>query len=518
MIILEASKLKHEVKERLLFDIDSLHIYSDDRIGFIGRNGCGKTTLLNILASDEVTMHGHCELLPQLKHINTTKSGGEVTKEYIDQALSKHPDLLLADEPTTNLDTTNIELLQKELARWQGAFVIVSHDRAFLDSVCTSIWELNDGKLRIYKGNYSDYRAQKEVEQAQHEHNYERYIKKKKQLEEALILKEKKAERATKKPKRVSPSEASIIGAKPYFANKQKKLRQAAKAIETRLEKLEAVEKWRELPAIKMNIPNEEGLKERIILRCEEVDGTIGQRILWKNATFHVRAGDKIALIGKNGCGKTTLVKKIINQNPGITISPAVKIGYFSQNLDILQSEETILENVRSTSIHDETLIRTVLARLHFFKEDVYKKIEQLSGGERVKVALAKLFVSDVNMLILDEPTNFLDVYAIEALEALIQDYKGTVLFVSHDLRLIETTATRILTIENQEVTMFEGSYEDYQNPSSTQTHQPREDQRLFIETKISEVLSRLSIEPSAELEKEFERLLKEKKMLDQHS
>ncbi|MBS4176824.1 Vga family ABC-F type ribosomal protection protein [Lederbergia citrea] len=518
MILLEAKNLKYYIKDRLLIDTEHLCIQKRDRIGLVGRNGSGKTTLLEILAnkktpeSGTVSAQARCELLPQLKNTNTTKSGGEVTQDYINHVLSKKPGILLADEPTTNLDTKHIEKLEKQLKRWQGAIVIVSHDRAFLDSLCTIIWELNEGKVKEYKGNYSEYVAQKELERRQHENAYEQFEKKKKQLEEALVLKEQKAERAMKLPKKISPSEARLKGAKPYFANKQKKLRKTAKAIETRLEKLDEVQKLKEMPSIKMDLPNEETFKGRVVLRFKDVSGLIGERILWNLTSFDVRGGDKVAIIGENGSGKTTLLKKIINGENGVTKSPSMKIGYFSQNLDVLNVNDSILENVHSTSHQDETFIRTVLARLHFFREDVYKKIEVLSGGERVKVAFAKLFVSNINTLILDEPTNFLDIDAVEAFESLLQDYKGTVLLVSHDRRFIQTIASRILAIDNQEIHMFEGTFDEYKHYIPQKKRDTKEDEILLLETKISEVLSRLSIEPSDELEMEFQKLLAEKR------
>lgn len=203
-----------------------------------------------------------------------------------------------------------------------------------------------------------------------------------------------------------------------------------------------------------------------------------------------------------------------MNQEYGIKLSPAVKIGYFSQNLNILDTEKSIIENVQSSSKQDETLIRTVLARMHFFRDDVYKWVGVLSGGERVKVALTKLFLSDINTLVLDEPTNFLDMEAVEALESLLKEYEGSVIFVSHDRRFIENIATRILTIRNQKIELFEGNYQQYKLNQVGKTRDTKEDKLLLLETKISEVLSRLSIEPSEELEIEFQKLLKEKREL----
>lgn len=518
MFLLEGTGIKLFVKDRQLFDIETLQINKGARIGLIGKNGSGKTSLLEVLVGTRPLDKGSiqsfvtCELLPQLKITSTTKSGGEVTQQYIIEALNRNPELLLTDEPTTHLDSEHIEWLEKKFVNWQGTLLIVSHDRAFLDAVCTTIWELQEGKITEYKGNYSSYVEQKELQLKSQEAAYEKYEKKKKQLEEALILKERKAARATKTPKNVSSIEAKK--SKPHFAKRQKKLQTAGKAIETRLEKLEKVEKVKEFSPIQMELPNEESFTGRTILRVEKVDGRFGKRILWKPVSFEVRGGDKLAIIGSNGSGKTTLLKKILSKDKGIQLSPSVKIGYFSQTIDLLDISKSILENVQSTSKQDETFIRIVLARLHFFREDVYKKVGVLSGGERVKVALAKLFVSNMNTLILDEPTNFLDIEAVEALESLLEDYKGTIIFVSHDRRFISKIATRILSIQNGEIHLFNGTFEDFKSFTPQAERNTVEEQLLLLETKITEVLSRLSIEPSPALDEEFRRLLEEKKKL----
>ncbi|MDD9149946.1 MULTISPECIES: Vga family ABC-F type ribosomal protection protein [unclassified Sporolactobacillus] len=516
MILLEALNIKQYVRDRLLFAVDQLRVHKNDRVGLIGRNGSGKTTLLRILAgkspSEEgnVIRHVSCELLPQLKRTAAAKSGGEVTQKYIQEVLAKNPELLLADEPTTNLDADHIEWLEKKLNERQGAFVLVSHDRAFLDALCTTIWEIDEGRINTYAGNYSDYEKQKEAGRHQEQIAYETYVKKKRQLEEALKLKERRAERAAKRPGHVESG-----AAKPYYAKKQKKLQKTANAMETRLEKLEQAEKVKEIQPLKMDLPNAETFKHRIILRAEDISGRIGKRVLWEKTSFFVRGGEKLAIIGPNGSGKTTLVRKIVGRAPGITCSPSLKPGYFSQNLNILDKEKTIIENVRSTSKQDESTVRTVLARMHFFREDVFKPVAVLSGGERVRAALAKLFLSDVNMLILDEPTNYLDIEAARALESLLKEYEGSVLFVSHDRRFIDGLATRILEIRDQKIHLFEGTYRQYKQDQPKKNQDNQNDRRLLLETKITEVLSRLSIEPSEELEMEFQNLLKEKRNRD---
>lgn len=520
MLLLEGTSIKKHVQDRLLFNLDLIQIRDRQRIGIVGKNGTGKTSLLKILAGEELPDEGHVthftsvKLVPQFKETISAKSGGEITQQYLQLAFNEKTGLLLLDEPTTHLDTERIDWLEKTLMNSQEAFVIVSHDRTFLNYMCTEIWEIEEGTLKVFKGNYDAYVKQKEQFIQQQQVAFEQYEQEKKKIEQAIRQKEEKAQRATKKPKNLSSSEARIKGVKTYYSNIQKKLRASVKALETRLEQLEKVEKVKELPPIKMNVINSETLKNQFVLRAEKIDGLLNHGKLWNSFSLYLNNGEKVAIIGKNGSGKTTLLKKLLEQDQNIVISPKVKIGYFSQHLTILDDEKTIMENIQVTSSQNESLIRTVLARMYFWDDDVYKKVAVLSGGEKVKVALAKLFLSDVNMLILDEPTNFLDINALHALESMVKDYDGTIIFVTHDRMLVKNTATKIIDIKDQKVTVFDGSYEAYEAHLENKHVSKNENQLLLIETKISDVLGRLSIEPTQALEEEFQKLLKEKNQL----
>ena len=288
--------------------------------------------------------------------------------------------------------------------------------------------------------------------------------------------------------------------------------------MESRLEKLKPVVKPKNKAPIQMDLPDVETHKSKIILRAENLSGQIKGRMLWKPATFLIKGSDKVGIIGPNASGKTTLVHKIMEgRDENIYRSPAVKIGYFAQNLNLLDGDQTILENVKRESKQTETLIRIVLARLGFYENDVDKQVKVLSGGERVKVSLAKIFVSDCNTLILDEPTNFLDIYALEALEELLVEYEGTLLIVSHDRSFISETATKILAFEEDELIFFDGSYEEYLNRNRESERDVKEDELARIENEIAAVLSRLSIDPTEELDESFQDLLKEKRRLEKN-
>lgn len=511
--LLEVRDIELEVNGMLLLESKHLEIYSGDRIGLIGINGSGKTTLLEQLKieSQYVSHYSTVELIPQLKDTDTVKSGGEVTLQYIRDTLSRSPHLLLLDEPTTNLDVTHIEMLDKVLQEHDGAYILVSHDRDFLDRNVNQIWEIADHKIRIFKGTYSDFQEQKKQEKMHHAKEYEKYITKKAQLERAYSDKKNQA--------RESVMYTAANGKRKetkdfHFQKIGKKLNQVAKGFKKRIEQLEEVEQPEKELHVHLNIPNEETFLNRNIIRFNDIICSVGNRVLWHTRPFQLAGGKHIAIIGDNGVGKTTMLRMIQENNSDIEVSPSVIFGYFSQNIDILNEEMTILDNVKETSIHDETTIRTVLARLLIKRDDVNKKISVLSGGERVKVALVKVFLSNINTLILDEPTNYLDIYTMEALTELLKEYSGTVIFVSHDTKFVKDVADMIIEIKNKEVTVFDGTIEEYRAHEINKLRDTRKEDLMLIENKIAEVLGKLSIEPSESLEQEFSELLKKKRKL----
>ncbi|SDK60659.1 ribosomal protection-like ABC-F family protein [Alkalibacterium thalassium] len=521
MPIVSLNHLSKSYGDRLLFDIAHLQIESHDRIGLVGANGSGKSTLFRLIKgleeadSGSIERHGSIELLPQLKETNTVKSGGETTADYIIQALNKQPKLLLADEPTTHLDISHIEWVEKSFRRFTGAFLVVSHDRAFLDKVCTSIWELEDQKLTVYKGNYSDYKEAKARELKNQQTEYEKYISKRNQLIEARDNKVKQAVNATKSKKKVGDAEYNLKGSAPYFQKKSKKLHQVQKSMDTRIDKLEKVEKPKEQAAIRIEVPDMDKLNRRFIVRMTDCVGKVPGKTLWNKATLSIKGGDKVALVGPNGSGKTTLINMLLNGDSSIQRSPSLKIGYFSQNLSTLDTSLSILDNVKQDAVQSETLIRIILAQLLFKGDDVYKPISVLSGGERVKVSLAKLIAGNYNTLVLDEPTNFLDIQAVEALESLLQDYEGSVLFVSHDRSFINAVASKVWVIEDQQIHAFDGNLNQWEESKEQKEQVSTDEEELLrIENRIAEVLGALSLEYSEEKDEEFNELIRRKREL----
>ncbi|NLX62291.1 MAG: ABC-F type ribosomal protection protein, partial [Tissierellia bacterium] len=445
-------------------------------------------------------------------------SGGEQTRLKIAKAFSQNPLLLLADEPTSNLDFEGIDMLIENLLEYDGALLVVSHDRDLLDRVCNRILEIEDGQIKLYEGNYSQYREQKELEKKTKEVEYEKYIREKKRLKKAIVETRNKSKSIRKTPRRMGNSEARLHKMGSQAAKKS--LDKKVKALETRLRKLEVKEKVKEIERIKVDILGDE-IYSRVIIEGKNVSKSFGKRVLFKNGDFQIYNGRKTALIGPNGSGKTTLLRMIMNRDEGIYISEKAKIGYFSQDLNILDESKTILENIMETSIYDEQTVRTILARFLFKRDDVYKKVSVLSGGERVKVSLVKILMSDFNILILDEPTNYLDIYSIEALEEALMAYEGTVLFVSHDRRFIEKIADRIIYIEDNRIKNFNGTWEEYESRKTKVLNEDKKElqERIAIlEYRMSEILGKLCM-PSKDddieaLDREYNDILQELKAI----
>ncbi len=460
MLLVECSNIKKSFGDRSILDIENLKVYSQDRIGVVGVNGVGKTTLINILCQrlqpDEggVKLNGRYSYISQLEGHesisitdemaskfnvesiwNENMSGGEKTRFKLAHALSQNSQLIFADEPTSNMDIEGIELMEKNFEKYKGALILISHDRNFLDGLCNKILEIEDGRIKIYNGNYSDYAALKAKERERAEFEYEEYIKEKKRLKSVITDAKQRVKSIKTTPKRMGNSEARLhkMGGQKAKAN----IERTVKNIEKRIDHLEVKEKPKEQVDIKLDIQDSNKLHSKIVIEGKNITKAFGKKMILDNAEFSIYNTSKVALIGPNGCGKSTLIKMIMDNDESIRIANGVKIGYFSQDMDILKENCSIIENVMESSIKDETFARILLARLLFKREDIYKKVSILSGGERVKVSFAKMLLQDINLLILDEPTNYMDINSLEVVENVLKDYHSTLLFVSHYIRFV---------------------------------------------------------------------------------
>jgi len=539
MLLLHAQNIKKYYGDRLILDIDDLRVYSGDRIGIVGVNGAGKTTLLEILTKNIAPDEGTVKLYTDFSYIRQFGaadievdsrmakefeinnrdvqflSGGEQTRLKLAGQLSKDSPLLFADEPTCNLDMEGILLVEKKLMEYDGALLLISHDRELLDKICNHIIEIEEGKIKRYSGNYSDYKRQKEAERQRHQLEYDKYIRERKRLEAALNALKVKAARMKKAPRRMGNSEARLH--KGSTTESQEKLHNSIKALRTRLEKLEVKEKPRELDTIKMRFQPVQSPASKVLVRGKNICLNFGDRVLFDGLDFEIPNGSKTALVGKNGVGKTTLIKMILSRHPAIKIADGVKIGYFSQDLDILDPEQSILDNIMKESYQPEWMVRTILAGLLFKRDDVHKKVAVLSGGEKVKASIAKLLVSDANLLILDEPTNYLDLFSMEALQSVLMEYDGTLLLVSHDRWLVDRVADRIIVIENCKAKVFSGTYAQYleqqvrsKNVQQRSTTTDVEEQKMILQMRLAEITARLSMRGKNDNVEELEMELKQ--------
>ena len=369
-----------------------------------------------------------------------TLSGGQKTRVSLGKLLLTKPDILLLDEPTNHLDLNSIAWLETYLLNYQGAVLIVSHDRYFLNKVVTKVLEIELGELRTYIGNYSDYAAKKQ------------------QLRD-IRLKE-----YLNQQQEIKHQEAVIEKLRSF--NREKSIKRA-ESREKMLEKMQTIEKPMEVNTdihLKLEPSCVSG---NDVLTVENLSKAFPGQELFTDINFEIKRGEHVAVIGDNGTGKTTLLKilnRVVSADSGTyTLGSNVKIGYYDQEHHVLHMEKTIFDEISDDyPALTNTEIRNVLAAFLFTGDDVFKQISSLSGGERGRVSLAKLMLSEANFLILDEPTNHLDIASKEILENALNDYTGTVLYVSHDRYFINQTATRILDLVNHTFVNYIGNYDYY--------------------------------------------------------
>ncbi|MBC1435795.1 ABC-F family ATP-binding cassette domain-containing protein [Listeria rocourtiae] len=496
MLAIEINNIRKEIADRVLFEIPHLMANRGERVGIVGRNGLGKTTLLEIMAGvtmpDQgvVTRNGTAGYLPQILPEDAKLSGGEKTRKAVQRILAEQPNLLFADEPTSNLDVDSVKHLERQWKRYAGTLFVISHDRTFLDAVCTTIWELDQARITVYPGNYSAYEVAKQAERDKEEAGYEQYQAKKRQLEDSQQYHEQVAQGLRKPNKRFSSRQ--IRAAKPGKGVQEKKQHKTIKAIEQRIDRLEKVDKPFQQKEIKITLPEQNQIKQgNTVIRVNGLSATTRQRVLFSNARFSLKSGKKVAIIGKNASGKTTFLRQIIGANEAVKLGDNVKIAYFDQQLRQLDLAKTLWENIQAVCIHDDQMNRDCLGSLQFVAADLAKNTTVLSGGERVKLALAMILLSDANVLILDEPTNYLDIHAMKALETLISGYSGTVLFVSHDRTFVRKVATSLLVLEDAQLRLFEGTYSDWEDAKKTLESRVEED-KLLLEMEMSAIAAKL--------------------------
>jgi len=422
-------------------------------------------------------------------------SGGQKTRLALGKLLLREPELLLLDEPTNHLDIEALEWLEDYLVEYPGAVLVVSHDRYFLDRVVSRIFLLQEGKLQAYPGNYSEFELQYALQEKTRSREEEKMSRKIAALEEYV---------------------------RKYGAGIKAK---QARGRESQLKKLRAAAAPAAVPGVKAADKNTMNLSLRVsqragdrVLDVEGVSIQYGPKIIFENASLNLRRGDRVALLGKNGIGKTSLLKAIMGRVPyqgKIKLGASVRIGYYSQeHEDFLLGSDTagsagdIMEEMRLSSRLDDPQIRSVLARFGFRGEEVFKPLKGLSGGEKSRLALCKLFLCQGNLLLLDEPTNHLDANTREALEEALLNYDGTLIAVSHDRYFLNRMVNKIAVLSGAGIHIIEGDYTTYRENLDREKLREKEEKNLRPEEAIkASQMHRLEAKNNRRREKKLKQL-----------
>ena len=489
-MILNISNLSKSYVGKSVLKEVSFHLEEKEKAAIVGINGSGKTTLLRcILGIEEADEGGiafskdkkmaylaqqHADMEQEDEEYESL-SGGQKTKKRLEEILMEKPDLLILDEPTNHLDIGSIQWLEKVLKRYDGAVLLVSHDRYFLDKIVTKVIDLERGKARMYLGNYTA------------------YAEKKKMIREA----ERKA--YENQQAEIKHQEAVIEKLKQFNREKSIKRAESREKLLSKVERLEQPEDLQNEMRL-LFMPREASGND--VLIAKDLGKSFDGKRLFSHGTFSIQRGEHVAVIGDNGTGKTTLLKilnGLIQADEGeFRLGSKVKIAYYDQEHAVLHMEKTLFNEIQDTYPDmNNTRVRNVLAAFLFTGDDVYKKVGDLSGGERGRVSLAKLMLSDANFLILDEPTNHLDIQGKEVLEEAIRNYEGTVLYVSHDRYFINQTATRIMELFSNRFDNYIGNYDYYL--------EKKEDVRSYGDSLQKDVVQNTWVDPE-ELKKAQEK------------
>ena len=382
-----------------------------------------------------------------------TLSGGEKTIVNLASIMLSNPDILLLDEPTNNLDIDTLEWLESYLKSYTGTIILCSHDRYFLDKVVSKIVLIERGKSEIFFGNYSYYLKENERRTLS---EFEQYKDQQKMIE-AMKRKIKQLQEFGK---------LAYPGGESFFKR--------AASIQKRLDKIELLDKPETAKEIPLNFPMIDRSGKQVLMVCD-FDLTVADKDLLDQVSFDVAFKDRICLMGKNGSGKSTLIKYIMGlyeneqEDDHVRIGSNVSIGYIPQTIIFEDDNATILDVARKSYYGSETHLRASLAKFMFNGENVFKRVGTLSGGEKVRLKLFELMQKNINLLVMDEPTNHIDITTQEVLEEALKEYPGTILFISHDRYFINEIAQKIFYIEDKGITKYLGNYDDYRDTKEKQ-------------------------------------------------
>lgn len=460
-LVIELTAVELSYQGNLILDIPHLSIYQWEKIGIVGSNGVGKSTLLKLIAGKldpdkgivkrhidsryfsqlgrgerKSDSNGKINSLLKVTHERIGQlSGGQETRLKLAEVFGTYSEGLLLDEPTTHLDDEGKNFLIKELENYYGTLLIVSHDRGFLDQTVSKIIEIKDHQVKVYQGNYCDYQKQVAEEELANEREILKITKERNRLSQLQKDLQKQAQGAEKvshsqKQRQIKPNRLAGTKEKGSIA---KGLHKRSKGVNKRLELLGETPRRTVQVPITFQPNHQLTLHNNFPIRGESLSLVRNQKVLLSKSDFQFDLGKVHVIQGPNGCGKSSLLKQIVAGQAGVYLSPKVVFGYFEQDSFRQPPADSLLSYLLKETSSSETLIRSVLHHLGFEHASLRTAVSNLSGGEYLKVLLAKTFLSESNVLILDEPTSFLDVGTMEALQRLIKAYQGTVILVAHD-------------------------------------------------------------------------------------
>lgn len=483
-ILVKLDNIEMDYGNKLLFDTDNLEIHKNSKIGIIGSNGSGKSTLAKLIYGDLVPTEGHIHyfsknigyleqvsvdinesiefdgrLLSELKipYGTTDYSGGEISKLRLLEVLQSNYDLLILDEPTSHLDKEGIQFLKHMIQNYDNAIILISHNRDILNEFAQEIWFIENQTVKQFSGSFDDYVSQKSLELDSLVHKKESQEKEIKRLEDSIVKAKERADNilSDKKDKdhRSLPSRATR-----EKGTVQKRIMQSAKNMEKRIEDMEDIEipEGAAIPIFKAINIKEDYNNYPLIFNY--VDIKIEDNLLVEKLSLQVKNGEIIGIKGKNGSGKTTIVNTLMNTMKGhsdfITFSKNAVIAFYNQfnYLEFKNNDESLLNHCSKNSSVSKNLLQDMLKDLNFKESDFDRSINTLSGGEAVRVTLFLTLVSGANFLVLDEPTNYLDIETIEVLENYLNAYPGTVLLTSHDTNFIENVCDEVYEIQERKM------------------------------------------------------------------
>ncbi|MBS1763411.1 MAG: ABC-F family ATP-binding cassette domain-containing protein [Bacteroidetes bacterium] len=461
--VFERENILHEKIEKILKQLETEH--GEDLLNelYFLQSEFESLDGYNITHRAEAILEGLGFSTEDLQRPLKEFSGGWRMRVMLARMLLKKPDLLMLDEPTNHLDLPSIQWLEKYLQDYDGTFILVSHDRYFLDRTVNTIAEIANEKITIYTGNFSDYLEQKtlrdELQQRQYD-NQEKYIKEQQKLIDRFRAKASKAKMAQSRMKMLD-----------------------------RMEKVESVAGPSATMRISLNIDSQPG---KVIYEGHHITKKYGEMEIFNNSHFQIERGDKIALIGANGKGKSTLLKIIAGTETAdgeLKEGYNVKTSFYAQHqLESLNINNDLMTELQVFApLETDQRIRSILGAFLFNKDDVFKKIKVLSGGEKARVALGKLILSKANFLLLDEPTNHLDMQSVEILTDVLQNYDGTFVVVSHDRFFVEQIANKIWFIENHQLKEYPGTYEEYEHWAQRKLQEKKAEEKTAVKKPVKE-------------------------------